>query len=436
LDVALGPGDTFLSRRDVIAGASSVVTFGFTSVSGAGSGTLAYHVPQLITALPSAKKQPRWGGGEIRHSCFEHDGRVRRQGFAELHSLLPRSPQEVRLREKGAICRDIPFRARAVWRKKEMKTCLRVMGIGVLAISAVVAQRTDTRFPVRGELSGGPVGALTVELTPTGSGSTQRAMVSGDGTFEVPSLESGFYELRVVNSGGAVLHTEIVNVAGPRQVLSIRIPEPSASASAAGSAQGPVSVRQLMHKAPPQAQKAFEKGQQAENKGNHQQAAEFFQQAVSIDPEYADAYNELGAVQARQNYFPQAIQSLQKAIDLVPDHPMAIANMSIVLAKAGRYEEATVAARRALRFNPASSSVRYILATCLMQVKGESDEVLDNLERSAPEIPFAHMLAAEILAHRGKREEAARHVEEYLRAIPPDDKHRSRAEAMLAQLRS
>jgi cytochrome c-type biogenesis protein CcmH/NrfG len=109
--------------------------------------------------------------------------------------------------------------------------------------------------------------------------------------------------------------------------------------------------------------------------------------------------------------------------------------MSIVLAKSERYDEAVPVARRALQLMPASGTIRYILATSLLFSKGESDEVLENLLRSSSEVPFAHLLAAEILAHRGSRSEAAQHIEDYLRAAPANDKQRSQAEEMLAQLR-
>jgi hypothetical protein len=68
-------------------------------------------------------------------------------------------------------------------------------------------------------------------------------------------------------------------------------------------------------------------------------------------------------------------------------------------------------------------------------VKGDSDEVLENLERSTSEIPGAHLVAARLLMRRGKRTEALHHVEDYLRATPADDQDRSRAMSMLAELR-
>jgi len=258
-------------------------------------------------------------------------------------------------------------------------------------------------------------------------------MINGDGSFQTQPIQPGTYELNVVTSSGVVLYSQIVHISTPRIPVTIDLPDSSQPRRPEGST---VSLRQLSHTPPAQAKKAFEKGVQAESKGNREQAAEFFQQAVSIDPQYADAFNELGAAQAFQSQLPQAVESFQNALKADPEHPLANANLSIALAKSARYEEAAVAARRALQFLPGSATVRYILASSLLFSHGETDEALDNLERSASEIPFAHLLAGEILAHRGKRAEAAQHFEEYLKVVPADDKHRSRAEAMLARLRS
>jgi tetratricopeptide (TPR) repeat protein len=229
-----------------------------------------------------------------------------------------------------------------------------------------------------------------------------------------------------------VLHQEMVMVGGANPTLSIRLTEAPASA---GSATGTVSARQLAHKVPPLARKAFDKGEQAKEKGRHQQAAELFQQATSIDPEYADAYSELGAEESAQGNLAQAAEDFQKAIDLVPDHAVALSNLSIVLAKMKRYDEASVAARRALQYMPGSGRLRFVLATSLLLAKGDSDEVLENLERSTSEIPRAHLVAARLLIRRGRRGDALQHVEDYLRVAPADDQERGRAQSMLAELR-
>jgi tetratricopeptide (TPR) repeat protein len=317
-----------------------------------------------------------------------------------------------------------------------MKTCFRLTGISVLASAALLGQGVDAGMNnrVRGEISPLPpaTSSLTVELSGSGSGPSEAARVAPDGTFEFRSGHRGACELRIVDAGGAVIHREAVMLTGSAQLLSVRISDPSPGLR---STEGTVSMRQLSHKIPPGARKAFDKGQQAENKGQYDAAADLFRQAASIDPEYADAFNELGAMEAKQGNLGNAVQDFQKAIDVVPEHSLALANLSIVLAKLRRFDEAAAAARRALRVMPGSGTQMFILATSLLLTTGDSDEVLENFERSASEVPRAHLVAAELLVERGKRAEAARHVQDYLRTAPADARDREKAEAMLVELR-
>ena len=317
-----------------------------------------------------------------------------------------------------------------------MNSCFRAIGIGVLAAAALLPQGADfgANSRVRGEVFPLPPGgsSLTVELSGNGVVASESARVGPDGSFEFRSTPRGTFELSVVTSGGVVLHQETVILTGSNQSLSVRLPD---STSANRSANGTISMRQLSHKVPAPARKAFDKGAQAESKGRYQAAADFFRQAASIDPEYADAFNELGAMEAKQGDFEHALEDFRKAVAVVPDHGMALSNVSIVLAKLRRFDEASEAARTALRVMPASGTLHFILATSLLMTSGDSDEVLDNLERSAGEVPRAHLVAAQLLVRRGKRDEAARHVQDYLRAAPQDDRERENAKAMLGELR-
>lgn len=317
-----------------------------------------------------------------------------------------------------------------------MNTCIRTIGMGVLAAAALVAQGADfgANSRIRGDVYPLPAGAgtLIVELSANGTVASNSARVDPDGSFEFRSVTPGTYELRLVTVGGAILHQETVVLSTANQSLAIRLSDPTPGNRSAG---GTVSMRQLSHKVPPSARKAFDKGGQAESKGKLQDAADFYRQAVSIDPEYADAFNELGAIESKQGDLPHALEHFRKAVEVAPDHALALSNISIVLAKLRRFEEASEAARRALRVMPGSAPLHFVLATSLLLSSGDSDEVLENLEQSAGEVPRAHLMAAELLVRRGKREEATRHVQDYLRAAPADDKEREHANELLGELR-
>ena len=275
------------------------------------------------------------------------------------------------------------------------------------------------------------LGFLTVELLANGRSIAQSASLAPDGSFEFNSVAPGAYELQVT-AAGDVVHRERVIVGGPNQFLTVTVPRKGSADRSAGPT---VSIRQLHHKVPPEAQKEYGKGRAAAKKGDHQTALEHFQKAVEIDPEFADGFIDVGVTKVSLGELEQAAEQFQKAIDLVPDHTLGIANLSIVLCRLKRYDEAGQAARQALRLDPSLLKMRYILALSLAMKQGHEAEALENLERAAAEIPKARLLAADILTHTGRPDDAARQLEQYLRASPEQDADRRSVEEWLAQLR-
>jgi Flp pilus assembly protein TadD len=314
----------------------------------------------------------------------------------------------------------------------QLKLNVRLGTFLVLVSVAAQAQssRTET-ISVHGEIAASSVpGGLSVELSGTGAG-FDSTFVNGDNSFDFRSVTPGVHELRVVGSNGQVLDQEYVSIT-PNQTLSIRLPEQT---STNHSNESTVSLQQLRHKVSPAVQKVYEKGERAAAKGDMEQARACFEETVAKDPEFADAYNELGAVEAGMNHLPEAEADFQKAIDLVPEHLKALPNLTIVLAKMERFHEAGQVARRALQVAPGDGRVHYILAASMLAEHGDTDQIIAHLERAVAEVPSAHLTVAELLAQRGRLPEAIHHLEDYLAKASPGDSLRPKVEARLAQLR-
>jgi tetratricopeptide (TPR) repeat protein len=278
--------------------------------------------------------------------------------------------------------------------------------------------------------------SLTVELS--ANGRSISGFTASDGSFEFPSVMPGTYELRVVSSSATIVHHQYVTISGREQALSVYLPGRSASLNqsvAQPQGRGTVSVQELQHKIPSSAQREFSKGMAASKKGDKENALEHFQKAVSADPEFADGYNNLGAAEAALGRMEEAANQFQKAVDLVPDHSLALSNLSVTLCKMERYSEAEQAARRALRTNSGLLKIRYVLAVSLIAQHADRSEVLENLELSAPEVPKARLVAADILCQAGRRDEAAQQLERYLRSATEHESDRATVEAWLADLR-
>ncbi|HKE24468.1 MAG TPA: tetratricopeptide repeat protein [Bryobacteraceae bacterium] len=316
-----------------------------------------------------------------------------------------------------------------------MKLWLCVTAMVAVSVPPMPAQRQDTTpLIVRGEIvSGRPVvGPLTVELSGNGSLPQESVPVNADNSFEFHSASPGMHELSVIGSGGQVLHRETVAISSATQTLSVHLPDPPNANRSAGNV---ISLQQLRHKVPPPAQKAFDKGETAITKGDLLQARSSFQEAVSIDPEFADAYNELGGVEAGLKNLPGAAEEFQKAIDLVPEHPMALPNLCIVLAKMERLHEAGQVAKRALQVVPEDGRMHYILATSMLADDASIDAIIAEFERASATVRAAHVVLADLLAKQGHTQEAIQHLETYLATAGPNDPLRAKAEARLAGLR-
>jgi tetratricopeptide (TPR) repeat protein len=291
----------------------------------------------------------------------------------------------------------------------------------------------DRNGSIHGQISSENViaGSLMVELSSSSTPAIIKASVEG-GSFDFRGLTPGQYELQLSGAAGRIVYEEPVLVTGGRQYLTISVPAKSNVGKGDGAT---VSIRQLQHKVPSEAQKEFAKGKTASKKGDHARALDYFQKATQIDPEFSEAFNSAGASDMELGHFQQASDEFQKAVDLVPDYPMALANLSFSLCRLEHYREAAEVARRALKLDPGLLKVRYVLGFSLASVGGNQAEALDNLQRAATEVPTARLLAAKILAETDRRVDAAKQLEDYLHSSAADSVDRQKIETWLEQLR-
>ena len=323
-----------------------------------------------------------------------------------------------------------------------MRISVFVTGLGLTALAAT-GQPPPSPFTlqnpgsetvaVHGEISAGDfnLASLTVELTSAGRGLPERVDMNPDGSFDIRSLPPGVYQLLVSRPGGMVLYQEQVSLRNPRENLFVRLPS---TPKGTGNAEGTVSLQQLQHTVPKAAQKALHRARDAVRKGRIQEALDQFQRAVTVDPGFVDAYVERGAWYTSTGELHQAVEQFRKALDLDPNYGRALSNLCLVLGKLGELEEAGRVARRALQDDPGNAGVHYVLAISLMSAPGESTEALQHFQRAASAVPMAHLMAAQLLISSGRREEARRHLNEYLAVASGDETRKSTVQALLQQL--
>ena len=88
------------------------------------------------------------------------------------------------------------------------------------------------------------------------------------------------------------------------------------------------------------------------NAGDPVNAVANLEKALSIDPNSAEAYSNLGLYYTDLKEFEKAIQALQKAIDIKPDYAKAHYNLGLAYAMSGQYQMAIEPFKDATRINP------------------------------------------------------------------------------------
>ena len=146
-----------------------------------------------------------------------------------------------------------------------------------------------------------------------------------------------------------------------------------------------------------------------------------FKKAISIKPDYADAYNNMGATLQDQGKLEEAIEAYNKAIYIQPDYADAYYNMGITLKNHGKLEEAIDAYNKAISIKPDYADAYYNMGITLKK-QGMLEEAIDAYNKAIsikPDYAEAHNDMGVTLQDHGKLEWA---IEAYKKAlsIKPD----------------
>jgi Flp pilus assembly protein TadD len=170
--------------------------------------------------------------------------------------------------------------------------------------------------------------------------------------------------------------------------------------------------------------------------GRFEEAAAHYRRALEIDPEDADAHNNLGAALADLKHLDEAVDCYQSAIRLRPDFPDAHYNLGNALNELMRFDEAAASYREALRLRPDFFQAHYNLGNALHRA-GRFDEAAvhfrEALRLRPDSIPARNNLGLS-LADAGHFAEALNHYDEALRLDPnAAEVHRNRSLVWLLQ---
>ncbi len=168
--------------------------------------------------------------------------------------------------------------------------------------------------------------------------------------------------------------------------------------------------------------------------GRMPEAIEHLEQALRIEPYYAQAHNDLGNALMKSGRMPEAIEHLEQALRIKPDFAGAHCSLGAALERAGRLQDAIGQYEQALRINPDLAEAHCDLGAALGRVGrvGEAIEHLEQALRIRPDFAEAHCNLGIALVQAGRIPEAIAQLEQALR-IKPD---LTPAQTALARLRA
>jgi tetratricopeptide (TPR) repeat protein len=130
----------------------------------------------------------------------------------------------------------------------------------------------------------------------------------------------------------------------------------------------------------------FREGVESQRREAWDEAARAYGQAIAIDPQFAEAHANLGAVLSRLGRYDDAVASYERALAIAPDLQAARINLGLAHFRAGAVGRAVSAFRDALARDPSSMQARSLLGLALVEA-GKNGDAIPHLEAAATAMP-------------------------------------------------
>jgi tetratricopeptide (TPR) repeat protein len=306
------------------------------------------------------------------------------------------------------------------------------LALGLILSVSVQAQGVEPRFKVADTNDAVIRGRVTL---PSGFGAegyaritlrNQQSILStiytnNSGEFQIRNLSEGIYyvqaELAHGNFEPVVRRVEL----GRGLLVDLTLELREKKDSTLNPLSKIVSAAELRQAVPAAAKKQYQLGLKFVSKGDFQQAAQHFQEAISIYPEYLAARNDLGAQYLKLKRIDDAEANFESVLRDDPKNFNAKFNMGLVQVERRNYREAIALLNQAVAIDSTRPVARLWIGIAKLEL-GDLDTAEAELTRAlimgGDECVAAHYHLARIFLNRGDLTEAARSVKSYLQQAP------------------
>ena len=178
---------------------------------------------------------------------------------------------------------------------------------------------------------------------------------------------------------------------------------------------GTVSVARLRHQPPRKARQAFLRGMKFSQAGADANAAAEFAKAAEFDPDFSEAYGNLGVEYTWLHRYEDAVAEFRRAIALDPATSFHHSNLAYTLIRLNRPHEAEAEAQTAVGLDGANATAQFLLGLLLARRPETRALCESHLVYAARTIPEAHRVLAWVYRAQGGAQSSGVELESYRR---------------------
>jgi tetratricopeptide (TPR) repeat protein len=270
-------------------------------------------------------------------------------------------------------------------------------------------RRDDTEEPV--------AGVRLQLLSAAGNVAHSSVLTSDSGDFSFGQFAPGHYEIVAERDGYQPVRVEVEVSRYDQPNVIVRMRKQLVAPNPIGDV---TTAHQLA--IPQKARAAFEKGvAKADSRGDYKGAVLDFQRAITIYPDYYEAYAEMGTAYVRMKDFAAAEKALRLSIDMsAQKYVPPLMLLSMLLNDQNRSSQAEPLARQVIAVDPTAWRGQYELSRAQLALRrlSEAEASAYAARDLKPENPDIYLLLSEIHRHTQNPPALLQDIDAYLKLAP------------------